>query len=346
MEPFRLRTPPGALADLRERLRGARWPDAIDGAGWADGTDLAYLRDLVAYWADGFDWEAQQAALNRLSHHRATIDGVGVHFVHAPAVTGDGTALPLVLTHGWPDSFWRYVKVIPLLTDPAAHGGDPADAFDVVVPSLPGYGYSDRPHAPGMDVIRVADLWSELMAGVLGFERFAAAGGDIGSGVTRFLGLNHPDRVVAIHRSDVGAPIFGGDPAELDDGERRYLDEVGAWAADEGAYAAMHRTKPQTLAYGLNDSPVGLAAWIVEKFRAWCDCGGDVETRFTKDELLTNITIYWVTQTIGSSVRIYCEGQGSRSPSMRGGSRCRAASRCSRTTSRGRRAPGSSARTT
>ena len=302
-EPVKLSTPPGALDDLRGRLRCARWPDAHEDAGWTEGTDLDYLRTLVAYWENGFNWEAEQAALNRFAHHRAVIDGIGIHFVHAPAAGGGG--LPIVLTHGWPDSFWRYLKVIPLLTDPGAYGADPADAFDVVVPSMPGYGYSDRPRTPGTNAMRVADLWSALMTDVLGFDRFAAAGGDIGSAVTRFLGLNHADRVVAIHRTDAGVPVYGGDRAELGDEERAYFDEVARWAASEGAYAAVHRTKPQTLAYALNDSPIGLAAWIVEKLRAWSDCGGDVETRFTKDELLTNIMIYWLTGTIGSSMRMY-----------------------------------------
>jgi pimeloyl-ACP methyl ester carboxylesterase len=303
---FRLTTSDGALEALRDRLRGARWPGPLlDAAGWDLGTDPEYLRELAAYWADGFDWSAQEAALNELPHFRATVDGLGIHYIHAPAATGSG--FPLVLSHGWPDSFWRYLKVLPLLTDPGAHGGDPADAFDVVVPSLPGFGYSDKPRAPGMHAQRVAGLWNDLMTGVLGFDRFGAAGGDLGSAVTRFLGLDHADRVVAIHRTDVGLPVLQVDPAELADDERAYLQDVDRWRAAEGAYGLVQRTKPQTLAYALNDSPVGLAAWIVEKFRAWSDCGGDVERRFTKDELLTNITIYWLTETIGSSFRLYSD---------------------------------------
>src|SRR4051794_8447735 len=304
-EPFTPRADPGAVADLRARLRNTRWPDAPEDAGWSLGTDLEYLRELVAYWADEFDWSAQLAVLNQLPHFRVPVSGIGIHFVHARAAAPGPHVLPIVLSHGWPDSFWRYLKVIPLLTDPGAYGADPADAFDVVVPSMPGYGYSDRPRTPGTNAMRVADLWSALMTDVLGFDRFAAAGGDIGSAVTRFLGLNHADHVVAIHRTDAGVPVYGGDRADLGDEERRYLDEVARWAASEGAYAAVHRTKPQTLAYALNDSPIGLAAWIVEKLRAWSDCGGDVETRFTKDELLTNIMIYWLTGTIGSSMRMY-----------------------------------------
>jgi pimeloyl-ACP methyl ester carboxylesterase len=302
--PFSLTTPDGALDALRDRLRAARWPEPLlDGAGWDLGTDLEYLRELVAYWADGFEWSAQEAALNELPHYRGTVDGVGIHYIHVPAATGSG--FPLVLSHGWPDSFWRYLKVVPLLTDPAAHAGDPADAFDVIIPSLPGFGYSDKPRAPGMHAQRIAGLWNELMTGVLGFDRFGAAGGDLGSAITRFLGLDHTEHVVAIHRTDVGLPLLQVDPAELADEERAYLADVDRWRAAESAYALVQRTKPQTLAYALNDSPVGLAAWIVEKLRAWSDGDGDVERRFTKDELLTNIMIYWLTETIGSSFRLY-----------------------------------------
>ncbi|MGO9785078.1 MAG: alpha/beta fold hydrolase, partial [Streptosporangiaceae bacterium] len=199
---------------------------------------------------------------------------------------------------------WRYAKVIPLLADPGAHGADPADAFDVVVPDMPGYGYSDRPAGPPLDSIAVAGLWAELM-GVLGYPRFGAAGGDMGSHVSRYLALGHPGRVVAVHRTDAGLPVFTGDPADLAPEERAWLEGAAAWGAAEGAYAAMHRTKPQTAAFGLTDSPAGLAAWIVEKLRGWSDCGGDVERSFTKDEILTNVTLYWLTGTIGSSMRMY-----------------------------------------
>jgi pimeloyl-ACP methyl ester carboxylesterase len=209
-----------------------------------------------------------------------------------------------VLSHGWPDSFWRYSKVIPMLTDPGRYGADPADAFDVVVPDLPGFGYSDRPSGEPLDSIAVAGLWAELME-VLGYQRFGAAGGDLGSHVSRYLALNHPDRVAAVHRTDAGLPIFGGDPAELTPEERAWITDVTSWGATEGGYAAMHRTKPQTAAVGLNDSPAGLAVWIVEKLRGWSDCGGDVERAFTKDEILTNLSIYWLTGSIGSSMRMY-----------------------------------------
>ncbi|MFD8791838.1 epoxide hydrolase family protein [Streptomyces vinaceus] len=307
-EPFIPHTDPADLEDLRARLRATRWPDAPEDAGWSLGTDLGYLRELVAYWADGFDWPAREAELARLPHFRVALgggSGPGIHFVHARAVAPPGApVLPLVLGHGWPDSFWRYVKVVPLLADPGAHGADPADAFDVVVPDAPGFGYSERPAGAPLDTVAVAGLWAELMD-VLGYERFGAAGGDIGSHVSRYLALDHPDRVVAVHRTDAGLPLFTGDPAELAPEERAWLEAAAAWGATEGAYAAVQRTKPQTAAFGLTDSPAGLAAWIVEKLRSWSDCDGDIERSFTKDEILTNVTLYWLTGTIGSSMRMY-----------------------------------------
>ena len=316
-EPFALRTSEQDLADLRARLRATRWPDAPRGAGWSLGADVDYLRDLVAYWADGFDWPGREAELARLPHLRVPVGGLGIHVVHVRAArtprtpraagpdrAGAPGALPLLLTHGWPDSFWRYTKVIPLPTDPAAHGGDPGDAFDVVVPDLPGFGYSDPPAGAPLDSVAVAGLWAELMQ-VLGYDRFAAAGGDIGSHVSRYLTLDHPDRVVAVHRTDGGIPFHDGDPAELTPEERDWFRAAARWGAGEGAYAAMHRTKPQTAAVGLTDSPAGLAAWIVEKLRSWSDCGGDVESVYTRDEILTAVTLYWVTGTIGSSTRMY-----------------------------------------
>jgi pimeloyl-ACP methyl ester carboxylesterase len=303
-EPFSAQTAPGTLLDLRARLRSTRWPDAPEDAGWALGTDLAYLRSLVAYWADDFDWTARELALARWPRFSVALGRQQIHFVHVRAAAPGGPVFPIVLSHGWPDSFWRYLKVIPLLTNPDAHGADPADAFDVVVPDMPGYGYSERPAGPPLDSIAVADLWADLM-GVLGYDRFGAAGGDIGSHVSRYLGLNHPDRVVAVHRTDAGVPVYAGHAADLAPEERAFLEAAAAWAATEGAYGAMHRTKPQTAAFGLSDSPAGLAAWIVEKLRAWSDCGGDVERSFTKDEILTNVMIYWLTGTIASAMRMY-----------------------------------------
>jgi pimeloyl-ACP methyl ester carboxylesterase len=305
VESFTINVSQSVLDDLRERLARTRWPDEIEGAGWDYGTNLGYLRSLVTYWQNQFDWRAQEARLNQFAQFRAEIDGFGIHFIHE---SGKGPhPLPLIISHGWPDSFFRMYKIIPMLTDPASYGGDPGDSFDVIVPSLPGYGFSDRPRQRGMTPSRTAELWARLMTEVLGYQRFAAAGGDIGSGVTRFLALTHPDLLVGIHLTDAGGYALTPDMSDLSEAEKQFLNTVQQWRMQEGAYAMMHSTRPQTLAYGLNDSPVGLAAWILEKFRAWSDCDGDVERRFSKDELLTNIMIYWVTETINSSVRMYYE---------------------------------------
>ncbi|KJC64695.1 epoxide hydrolase family protein [Agreia bicolorata] len=310
-EPFTTQATPSELDDLRARLRATRWPDAPEDAGWSLGTDIGYLRELVDYWAEEFDWTAQEAALARIPRFRVELGGLGIHVAHVRAVRSHGAAdphgatpaMPLILSHGWPDSFWRYSKVIPLLTDPGAHGADPADAFDVVVPDMPGFGYSDKPAGPPLNSIAVAGLWAELMD-ALGYDRFGAAGGDIGSHVSRYLALDFPERVLAVHRTDAGIPVaLPG--LKLTPQERAFVDEAAAWNLSEGAYAAMHRTKPQTAAVGLTDSPAGLAAWIVEKLRSWSDCDGDLENSYTKDEILTLVTMYWLTGTIGSSMRMY-----------------------------------------
>ncbi|HVU12393.1 MAG TPA: epoxide hydrolase [Phototrophicaceae bacterium] len=293
VQPFHINIDPAILDDLHERLARTRWTDQIDGAGWDYGTELGYLQELIAYWRDQFDWRAQEAMLNRFHHFRAEIDGLGIHFIHE---RGAESKLPLILTHGWPDSFYRFYKLIPLLTD----------SFDVIVPSIPGYGFSDIPRERGLNSKVTAELWFKLMT-ELGYARFGAVGGDIGSGISRFLALAHPEQVVAIHLTDLGTAM--PPTGELSDAEQRFIGEVQQWSADEGAYGSLHRTKPQTLAYGLNDSPVGLAAWIIEKFRSWSDCDGEIERRYSKDELLTNLTIYWATQTINSSVRIYYENR-------------------------------------
>ena len=306
--PFRSTTTPAQVEDLRRRLRATRWPDAPEDAGWSLGADVDVLRELVAYWADEFDWPAHEERLNALPRHLVEVGGLSVHALHVRAVAPVGRPLPLVLTHGWPDSCWRYLKVIPLLVDPAAHGGDPDDAFDVVVPDVPGFGWSERPATP-LDSAAVAGLWPGLMS-AFGHERFGAAGGDIGSHVSRYLALDHPDRVVAVHRTDAGVPS----PAALPDGmnledltpeEQEWVRAAGAWGAAEGAYAAVHRTKPQTVAAGLNDSPAGLAAWIGEKLRAWSDCDGDLWSVYSRDDVCLALSVYWFTQTIGSSMRMY-----------------------------------------
>jgi len=318
VQPFKVDISQPILDDLRERLARARWPDAVDGAGWDYGTDLDYLRSLADYWRDGYDWRAEEAKLNEFTQYRAEIDGVGIHFVHERGRGPD--PLPIVLTHGWPDSFYRYSKVVPLLSDPARFGGDPADAFDVVVPSVPGFGFSDRPHEPGMTSVRVAALWARLMTDVLGYGRYGAAGGDVGSMVTQFLALAHPESVAGIHLTDIGFYFLNAGQPDLSEAERAYVASIQQWWMQEGAYAMLHSTRPQTLVYGLTDSPIGLAAWLVEKFRSWSDCGGEVERRFTRDELLTQIMLYWVTGTIGSSIRLYYEGSHAP-PSIQPGQR-------------------------
>jgi pimeloyl-ACP methyl ester carboxylesterase len=302
IEPFVVAIDDAVLADLRERLIRTRWPDELSGAGWDYGTDLAYLKDLVATWVGEFDWRLHERALNRLHHFRADIDGLAVHFIHE---RGTGPApMPLVLTHGWPSSFVEYLDLIPLLIDPASHGGDAADAFDVVVPSLPGFGFSGHPSMPGLLSADIADLWSRLMTDGLGYTRFGAHGSDIGAGVSVRLAQRHPGGVAGIHLSAWGSPE---PPQPWSAAERDYLEANQQWDRSEGAYSEIQATKPQTVGYGLNDSPAGLAAWIVEKFRAWSDSGGDVESRITRERLLTNLTIYWATATITSSMRPYYE---------------------------------------
>ena len=293
MRPFISQTPQAVLDDLRSRLQRTRWPDDPDAEPWLHGTDGRYLRELVDYWIHHFDWHAQERALQRFPQFRAEVDGFGVHFLYA---RGEGAnPLPLIITHGWPSSFFEMTKIVPLLT---------ASGFDVVVPSLPGCAFSDRP-AKLMSRTRTTDLWAKLMTDVLGYYRFVARGADIGSTMTTLLGLDHAEHVAAIHLSDVPRPYLGVGSPPLTDAEQRFLAEEADWMRREGAYDAIQATKPQTLGYALNDSPVGLAAWLVEKYRSWSDCGGDVERRFTKDELLTTITLYWVTETINSANRLY-----------------------------------------
>ena len=307
-EPFRIDVPEADLVKLRRRIEATRWPDEVDGAEWNYGSNLGYMRELADYWLNGFDWRDQERRLNELPQFTAEVDGQVLHFVH---VRGRGPdPVPLLITHGWPSTFWEMYKLIPLLTDPASQGGDAADAFDVVVPSMPGYGFSGKPTAPGMSYRRVAELFAGLMTGELGYTRYGAHGGDWGGAVTASVAHAHPDDVIGAHVTLViGAPHLGDGAAPLSEAEEAFMAEREQWRHEEGGYGHIQGTKPLTLAYGLTDSPVGLAAWIVEKFRTWSDCGGDVESVYTKDELLTNIGIYWFTGTIGSSVRLYYESQ-------------------------------------
>ncbi len=307
IEPFEVHVPQPVLNDLRDRLARTRWPDEIPGTGWEYGADLSFMQELVRHWRDGFDWRAQEARLHRFHHYRAEIDGFGIHFLHE---RGCGpNPRPLILTHGWPGSFLEFLEVIPRLTDPGRYGGDPACSFDVVVPSLPGYGFSDRPAAPGMNAFRIGELWVRLMRG-LGYERFGAQGGDWGASVSTAMALAAPEALTGLHLNYIPGslrPWLGEGTPPLAEIERRFLDDADRWLETEGAYGHVQRYEPQTLAYGLNDSPAGLAAWIVEKFRDWGDCDGDVVGRFGRDELLANVTLYWVTETFHSAARLYFE---------------------------------------
>jgi pimeloyl-ACP methyl ester carboxylesterase len=306
VEPFVIDVDDGVLADLRERIRRTRWPGEVPGVGWDQGMPLAVLRELLAYWADGFDWRARERELNTFAHFRAEVDGVRIHFVHERAPGGDG--IPLILTHGWPSCFVEYLPLVPLLTDPAAHGID-GPAFDVVIPSLPGYGFSERPARTGVTSRYTAGLWHRLMR-ELGYERYGAQGGDFGAGVATWMALDDPAPMLGVHLSELEyAPHIGPESPPLTDAERAYEEAQRRWDDVERGYSSIQSTKPQTVAYGLNDSPAGLAAWILEKWRAWADSGGELDGRLSRDFLLTIATIYWSTQTIGPSMRDYYDNR-------------------------------------
>ena len=307
VERFEIEIQEGALKDLKDRLNRTRWPDELEGVNWEYGTSLQAVKNLASYWESDFNWREQERQLNTFPHFIADVDDQRIHFIHA---RGTGPSpLPLIISHGWPGSFAEMVKIIPLLTDPARYGGDPMDAFDVVVPSLPGYGFSDHPTKRGISPFRIAELWKQLMHG-LGYERFAAQGGDFGASVSTCLGYSFPNNIIGVHLNFIPGsfkPPLDDAERPLSEAERIYVATHAAWVSDEGGYGHIQATKPQTLTYGLNDSPAGLAAWMIEKFRSWSDCNGDIETVFSRDELLTNISIYWFTETIGSSMRLYAE---------------------------------------
>ena len=284
------------IDDLRDRLRRTRWPDRIDAAGWDYGMNTEVLHSFVTTWLEDFDWSAQQDRLRRLRHVKVDVDGLGVHAVHEKAPSGDG--LPLLLLHGWPSSFVQMLPIIPLLT-----GAE--QPFDVVAMSLPGYGFSDRPARRGLDVGAIAAAAVSVME-QLGYHRFAARGSDLGAGVLQQLALKQPDRLVALHLSGTN-PYVGWVPDDLSEAEQEFVRSAQQWTQAEMAYAMEHSSKPQTLAHALNDSPAGLASWVLEKFWRWSDCGGDLDSVYQRSDLLTNLTIYWVTGTIGSSMRLYYE---------------------------------------
>ncbi len=308
--PFKIDIPEVLLEDMRRRLRSTRWADDFGNEQWAYGVERGWLEAMVKYWADDFDWRAQEAAINRFPQFKAVIDGVPIHFIHVKGKGAPGMKpMPLILTHGWPWTFWDWKDVIGPLSDPAAHGGDVADAFDVIVPSLPGYGFSEPLRTTGVSAARVAELWVKLMAG-LGHEKFAAAGGDWGAIVTAQLGHAHAEHLFGIYLTMARLP--GVDPSTLKESDFA-PDEAWVWGRLKEAtptiisHSAVHIHDPQTLAYALADSPVGTAAWLWERRRAWSDCGGDVVGKFGRDFLCTTASIYWLTNTIGTSFRLYNE---------------------------------------
>jgi pimeloyl-ACP methyl ester carboxylesterase len=298
-EAFKLAVPDTDIADLRERLKRTRYPDQAPAPAWAYGTDVAWMRGLTNYWREKFDWRAQEGCLNVFPQYKVDLHNIDLHFLH---VGGRGPdPCPLLLSHGWRGSVFKFLELIPRLTNPSQFGGDPADSFTVVAPSLPGYGLSFSPGQPRFGVEEIADCFASLMSDVLGYRRFGAQGGDWGSFITSRLAYSYPDRLVGIHLNMMPLrrdPKMVADPTSE---EQRYLEQLVTWLKDGTGYQWIQGTRPRTLAFALSDSPVGLAAWITEKFRAWSDCGGDLESVFTKDELLANISLYWFTGAIGSS---------------------------------------------
>jgi pimeloyl-ACP methyl ester carboxylesterase len=307
IQPFSVAVDTAVIDDLRARIHRARLPEAAPGEPWAQGADRDWLEGLLRYWADAFDWSAAEQELNRFAHYRARVGDAVVHFVYERARHGRG--IPLILGHGWPSCFAELLPLVPLLTDPAGHGIS-GPAFDVVIPSLPGYGFSSRPAAPGGITYRyVAGLWHRLMRD-LGYARYAAGGGDFGAGIATFMALDNPAPLIGLHLTNLElTPWTGPGARPLSVAEQAYLEQAERWDRTERGYTAIQSTKPQTLGYALTDSPAGLAAWILEKWRSWSDCGGDLQSRFSTDFLLTVVTLYWVTSTITSSMRDYYDNR-------------------------------------
>ena len=306
--PFRISATDAELEDLRRRLRATRWPDKETVGDWSQGTPLEYLKDVCAYWAEKYDWRARERRLNAFPQFRTAVDGFGLHFVHVRSPEKD--ALPLVLSHGWPGSIVEFQKVIGPLSDPVAHGGRAEDAFHVVAPSLPGYGFSDKPRQTGMGVDRIADLFSGLMR-ELGYAKYVAQGGDWGSMVTNHIGLRDREHCIGIH---LNMPVVAPDPetmTSLTPQEQGALASMQHYQEHDSGYSKQQSTRPQSLGYGLVDSPAGQAGWILEKFWAWTDCNGHPENALSRDELLDNVMFYWLPATGASSARLYWESFGS-----------------------------------
>lgn len=308
MTPFQINIPDQSISDLQDRVRRTRWPGSIFQTGDEDGVSLERVRTLAEQWLD-FDWRSAESELNKAPHFVESIDGMDVHFIYQKGV--GPFPRPIVLTHGWPGSFLEFRRAIDLLTDPGAHGGDPGEAFDVVVPSLPGFGLSAAPSSPGFSAHRVAELWHKLMLR-LGYTRYFAQGGDIGASVTAWLGFLYPDAVEGMHLNYIPGsfrPPLGQNypPVSLDENE--FLNRFSRFASAEGAYSLLQATKPQTLSFALSDSPIGLLAWITEKFASWADYAGELETVIPTETLLTNVSLYWFGNTIDSSLRMYKENR-------------------------------------
>jgi len=311
IRPFRIRIDEGAISDLRQRLARTRWPSRMTDVGWAMGMDQDFLRTLIAYWLREFDWRRIEDSLNRLPQFEGVSESGTIHFVHLRS--NAPRAMPIVLTHGWPGHFAEFRKVGGMLANPASCGRQSEDAFEVVIPSLPGYAFSSPTGVAGTNVFTIADQWAALMS-ALGYSRFIAHGGDIGAGVSTALGLRHRERVVGLHLNYIPGSYQPHlpNPGELTPEENEFLTRRAAWLDAEGGYSHVQSTKPDVLAPALQDSPAGLAAWIIDKFRSWSDCGGDVTTRFDFDELLTTVSLYWFTGSMSSAIRLYWESR--RSP--------------------------------
>ena len=304
IETFSIQIPRKAIEDLKSRIKQTRWPDEVLHSGWTNGANLSYTREIADYWLNGFDWRKTEDEINQYPNFLADLDGIKIHFMHIKSP--EKNAIPLIITHGWPGSFLEMMKLIPQLTQ----SGIP---FDLIIPSIPGFGFSQKINAPGCNHWFIADLWATLIK-ELGHKKVIAQGGDFGAGISTALALKYPDLLSGLHLNYIHSAYLPylkpGEEFTVE--EIQYMESARNWYDREGAYAHQHRTRPLTLAYGLNDSPVGLCAWILEKFYGWSDCNGNIESIFTKDELLSDISLYWLTETIHSSIRLYNEN--SKSP--------------------------------
>ena len=301
--PFAIDVPQATLDDLQQRLATTRWPEPIPGAGWDYGANVEYMRELCTYWRDSYDWRLHEGHLNRFPGFLCEVDGLDLHYWH---VKGKGpNPFPLILVHGWPGSIFEFYNLVGRLTDPGAHGGDPADAFDVVIPALPGYGFGGTPKERGWGPSRTAAAFDTLMVHELGYDRYGTQGGDWGGIITARMGAAHPEHIAGVHLNfAIGQP-----PADITEAEKPFAEAAAAFQRDETGYSLTHSTKPMSLAIAQANSPEGMAAWIVEKFRTWSDCGGDVESVYTKDQLLTNIMFYWAPNSIASAANMYYESR-------------------------------------